>query len=198
MKNLTLKIAIGLVVIFLIWGWWGYNGLVKKDESVKNTWGNVQSQYQRRLDLIPNLINTVKGEANFERTTLTDVINARAKATSIQVDTKSLTPKKMQAFQQAQAQVSTSLGRLLAVSEKYPTLQANQGFLNLQTQLEGTENRIATARNDYNVSVKGYNIKVRSFPTSVFASITGFRSREGFTGDAGSQNTPTVDFNFNK
>ncbi|MEO6357713.1 MAG: LemA family protein [Ferruginibacter sp.] len=198
MKNIPLKIVIALVVIFLLWGWSGYNSLVKKDESVKNTWGNVQSQYQRRLDLIPNLVNTVRGEANFEKTTLTDVIDARAKATSIQVDAKNLTPEKIQEFQQAQAQLSTSLGRLLVVSENYPNLQTNKGFLNLQTQLEGTENRIVTARNDFNVSVKNYNIKVRSFPTSVFASITGFRTREGFTGDAGSQNTPRVDFNTNK
>jgi LemA protein len=198
MKNLPLKIVIGLIVILLIWGWSGYNGLVKQDETVNNTWGNVQSQYQRRLDLIPNLVNSVKGEANFEKSTLTDVINARARATSIQVDPKNLTPEKMQEFQQAQGQLSVSLGRLLAVSEKYPDLQANQGFLNLQTQLEGTENRIATARNDFNVSVKDYNIKVRNFPTSIFASVAGFHTKQNFTGDAGSQNSPKVDFNANK
>jgi LemA protein len=137
-------------------------------------------------------VHTLKVEANFEKTTITDVIVARAKAISIQVDAKSLNPEKMQEFQPAQAQGSTLLRRLLAVSENYPNLQTNQGFLNLKTQLEGTENRIATAQNGFNVSVKDCNIKERSFPTSVFASIiTAFRTRESFTRDAVSQIHPS-------
>jgi Uncharacterized conserved protein len=140
-------------------------------------------------------VNTVKGEANFEQTTLTNVIEARAKATSIQVNPNDLTPEKVQQFQQAQGQLSTALGRLLAVSEAYPTLQANQAFRGLQTQLEGTENRIAVARNDFNSAVNVYNTKVRSFPTAIFAGIMGFHVRQGFTADAGSQNAPKVDFN---
>ena len=194
-RSLPLIIILAVVVILLLWGCGGYNGLVKQDETVKNSWNNVQSQYQRRADLIPNLVNTVKGEANFEQTTLTNVIEARAKATSIQVNPNDLTPEKVQQFQQAQGQLSTALGRLLAVSESYPTLQANQAFRGLQTQLEGTENRIAVARNDYNSAVNDYNTKVRSFPTAIFAGIMGFHVRQGFTADAGSQNAPKVDFN---
>src|SRR3954469_21697743 len=138
-RSLPLVITLIVVVVLLLWGCGGYNGLVKQDETVKNSWNNVQSQYQRRADLIPNLVNTVKGEANFEQTTLTNVIEARAKATSIQVNPNDLTPEKIQQFQQAQGQLSTALGRLLAVSEAYPNLQTNQGFRGLQTQLEGTE-----------------------------------------------------------
>lgn len=194
-RSLPLLIILAVVVILLLWGCGGYNGLVKQDETVKNSWNNVQSQYQRRADLIPNLVNTVKGEANFEQTTLTNVIEARAKATSIQVNPNDLTPEKVQQFQQAQGQLSTALGRLLAVSEAYPTLQTNQAFIGLQTQLEGTENRIAVARNDFNNAVNIYNTKVRSFPTAIFAGIMGFHVRQGFTADAGSQNAPKVDFN---
>jgi LemA protein len=194
-RSLPLIITLIVVVVLLLWGCGGYNGLVKQDEKVKNSWNNVQSQYQRRADLIPNLVNTVKGEANFEQTTLTNVIEARAKATSIQVNPNDLTPEKMQQFQQAQGQLSTALGRLLAVSEAYPTLQSNQGFRGLQTQLEGTVNRIAVSRNDFNKEVNDYNTKVRSFPTAIFAGIMGFHVRQGFTADAGSQNAPKVDFN---
>src|SRR5206468_2642102 len=189
-RSLPLVITLIEVVVLLLWGCGGYNGLVKQDETVKNSWNNVQSQYQRRADLIPNLVNTVKGEANFEQTTLTNVIQARARATSIQVNPNDLTPEKVQQFQQAQGQLSTALGRLLAVSEAYPTLQSNQAFRGLQTQLEGTENRIAVSRNDFNNAVNEYNTKVRSFPTAIFAGIMGFHVRQGFTADAGSQNAP--------
>lgn len=193
-RNASLLIVLGIIVIVLFWGCGGYNGLVSKDEDVKNKWNNVQSQYQRRADLIPNLVNTVKGEANFERGTLTDVINARAKATSIQVNPNDLTPEKLQQFQQAQGQLSVALGRLLAVSENYPNLQTNQAFQGLQTQLEGTENRIAVARNDFNASVQDYNVSVRRFPTNLIAGVAGFHQRAGFTADPGSQNAPRVDF----
>ncbi|HEX2606232.1 MAG TPA: LemA family protein [Flavisolibacter sp.] len=190
----VLLIVLGLVVILLFWGCSGYNGLVSQDETVKKSWNFVQSQYQRRSDLIPNLVNTVKGEANFERGTLNDVINARAKATSMQVSPENLTPENIQQFQQAQGQLSGALSRLLVTVEQYPNLRANDAFRNLQTQLEGTENRIATARNDFNSAVQDYNTKVRRFPTNILAGISGFHPRQGFTADPGSQNAPSVNF----
>ena len=190
----VLLIVLGIVVILLFWGCSGYNGLVQQDETVKKVWNNVQSQYQRRSDLIPNLVNTVQGEANFERGTLTDVISARARATQVQVNANDLTPDKLQQFQQAQAQLSGALGRLLAVAENYPNLQTNQAFQNLMAELSGTENRIAVARNDFNSAVQDYNVRVRRFPTNILAGIMGFHPREGFTADPGSQNAPKVNF----
>jgi LemA protein len=190
----VLLILLAIVVILFFWGCSGYNGLVQQDENVKKVWNNVQSQYQRRSDLIPNLVNTVQGEANFERGTLTDVINARAKATSVQINADNLTPEKIQQYQQAQGQLSGALGRLLAVVENYPNLQTNQAFQNLMAELSGTENRIAVARNDFNASVQEYNTRVRRFPTNILAGITGFHSREGFTADPGTQNAPRVNF----
>lgn len=193
-RSLPLLIVLGLVVILLFWGCGSYNGLVQEDENVKKVWGNVQSQYQRRADLIPNLVNTVKGEANFERGTLNDVINARARATSVNVNPDDLTPERLQQFQQAQGQLSQALGKLLVVTENYPNLRANDAFRNLQSQLEGTENRITVARNDFNTSVNSYNTKVRTFPTTVFAGMMGFKTRTPFEANAGSQNAPQVDF----
>jgi LemA protein len=190
----VLLVVLGIVVILLFWGCSGYNGLVQQDENVKKVWNNVQSQYQRRSDLIPNLVNTVKGEANFERGTLTDVVNARAKATSVQINANDLTPDKLQQYQQAQAQLSGALGRLLAVAENYPNLQTNQAFQNLMAELAGTENRIAVARNDFNTAVQEYNVRVRRFPTNIMAGIMGFHPREGFTADPGTQNAPKVNF----
>jgi LemA protein len=194
-RNIGLFVVLGLLLILVMWGCGGYNGLVKQDEDVKNKWNNVQSQYQRRADLIPNLVNTVKGEANFEQTTLQNVIEARSKAIQTKVDANNLTPEKLQQFQQAQGQLSQALGRLLVLTENYPTLRANDAFRNLQAQLEGTENRIAVARNDFNAAVNTYNTKVRSFPTNIFAGIMGFKPREGFKAEAGSENAPKVDFN---
>ena len=193
-RNLTLWIVLGLILVFVFWGCAVYNGLVNQDESVKKSWNNVQSQYQRRADLIPNLVNTVKGEANFERGTLNDVINARARATSVQVNPENLTPENIQQFQQAQGQLTGALSRLLVTVEQYPNLRANDAFRNLQTQLEGTENRITVARNDFNDAVQIYNTKVRRFPTNIFAGIMGFHPRQGFTADPGSEHAPTVDF----
>ena len=190
----VLLIVLGIVVILLFWGCSGYNGLVQQDETVKKVWNNVQSQYQRRSDLIPNLVNTVQGEANFERGTLTDVISARARATQVQINANNLTPDKLQQFQQAQAQLSGALGRLLAVAENYPNLQTNQAFQNLMAELSGTENRIAVARNDFNSAVQDYNVRVRRFPTNLLAGIMGFHPREGFTADPGTQNAPKVNF----
>jgi LemA protein len=190
---ITLSV-VGLLVIFFFWGCNGYNGLVKQDEVVKNAWNNVQSDYQRRADLIPNLVNTVKGEANFEQTTLQNVIEARSKATQMKVDPENLTPEKIKEFQAAQGQLSQALGRLLMITENYPNLKANEAFRNLQTQLEGTENRIKVARNDFNAAVKDYNVKVRSFPINLLAGVFGFSPKEGFTADQGAEKAPEVKF----
>src|SRR5919112_4641784 len=170
-KNLTLIIILAAILILGGCGCGSYNGLVQQDETVKNAWNKVQSDYQRRADLIPNLVNTVKGEANFERGTLNDVINARARATSMQVSPENLTPENIEKFQQAQGQLSGALSRLLVTVEQYPNLRANDAFRNLQTQLEGTENRITVARNDFNAAVQTYNVQVRTFPTNIFAGM---------------------------
>ena len=193
-RNLILIVILAAVLLIGGCGCGGYNGLVKQDEAVKKAWNNVQSDYQRRADLIPNLVNTVKGEANFEQTTLQNVIQARASATQIKVDPTNLTPEKLQQYQQAQGQLSQALGRLLAVAENYPTLRANDAFRGLQAQLEGTENRIKVSRNDFNAAVQEYNVKVRTFPMNIFAGLFGFHVKQGFTADAGSQNAPKVDF----
>ena len=193
-RNLTLFVVLGIVLLLVFVGCGSYNGLVGQDETVKNSWNKVQSDYQRRADLIPNLVNTVKGEANFERGTLNDVINARAKATSTQISPENLTPENIEKFQQAQSQLSGSLSRLLVSVEQYPTLRANDAFRNLQTQLEGTENRIKVSRNDFNDAVQVYNTKVRSFPTAMFAGLMGFHPRAGFAADAGADKAPNVNF----
>ena len=193
-RNITL-IVIGALILILGWsGCNGYNGLVSQDENVSNAWNKVQSDYQRRADLIPNLVNTVKGEANFEQTTLQNVIAARASATQMKVDAKDLTPEKLQQFQANQGQLSQALGRLLVVSENYPNLKANEAFRGLQEQLEGTENRIKVSRNDFNDAVKDYNVKVRSFPMNIFSGMFGFKAKEGFKADAGASKAPEVKF----
>src|SRR6201995_500651 len=171
-----------------------YNSMVQMDENVKAKWSAVESQYQRRADLIPNLVNTVKGVANFEKSTLVDVTEARAKATSIQVDPTKLTPETIQKYQAAQGQLSTALGRLLVASENYPELKANENFSALQAQLEGTENRIAVARMDFNNSVQTFNSKIRSFPANIVAGIGGFTPKGYFQAEAGSDKAPTVKF----
>jgi LemA protein len=195
------KGAITLVVLVLVLGFVGcgatssYNSLVQSDEQVQQAWANVQAAYQRRADLIPNLVETVKGAADFEQETLTSVTEARAKATSIQVDAGELdNPQKLQQFQQAQSALGKSLGRLLAVSENYPKLQATQAFSDLQAQLEGTENRITVARRDYNSAVRKYNTQVRSFPTVIFASLMGFEQKASFEAERGAEQAPDVDF----
>ncbi|PJJ84013.1 LemA family protein [Mucilaginibacter auburnensis] len=171
-----------------------YNSMVKLDENVKGKWGAVQTQYQRRADLIPNLVATVKGAANFEQNTLTAVIEARAKATSVQVDPTKLTPEAIQQFQAAQGQLSSALGRLLAVSENYPQLKANEAFMGLQAQLEGTENRITVARKDFNDAVQEFNTKVRSFPANITAKMFGFSEKGYFQAEAGTDKAPKVQF----
>lgn len=171
-----------------------YNSMVQLDENVKGKWGAVQTQYQRRADLIPNLVATVKGAADFEKSTLTAVIEARAKATSVQVDPTKLTPESIQQFQAAQGQLSSALGRLLAVSENYPQLRANESFMGLQAQLEGTENRITVARKDFNDAVQEYNTKIRKFPANLTAKMFGFSEKGYFQAEAGSDKAPTVKF----
>ena len=195
------KGAITLVVLVLVLGFVGcgatstYNSLVQGDEQVQQSWANVQAAYQRRADLIPNLVETVKGAADFEQETLTAVTEARAKATSIQVNPEDLeNPQQLQQFQQAQSALGQSLGRLLAVSENYPKLQATQAFSDLQAQLEGTENRITVARRDYNNAVRQYNTQVRSFPTVVFAGLMGFEQKASFEAEQGAEQAPGVDF----
>lgn len=171
-----------------------YNSMVQLDENVKGKWGQVQTQYQRRADLIPNLVATVKGAADFEKSTLTAVIEARAKATSVQVDPTKLTPESIQQFQAAQGQLSSALGRLLAVSENYPQLRANESFMGLQAQLEGTENRITVARKDFNDAVQEYNTKIRKFPANLTAKMFGFTEKGYFQAEVGSDKAPTVKF----
>ena len=195
------KGAIALVVLVLVLGVVGcgatstYNSLVQEDEQVQQSWANVQAAYQRRADLIPNLVETVKGAADFEQETLTAVTEARAKATSIQVSAEDLeNPQRLQQFQQAQSALGQSLGRLLAVSENYPELRATQNFSDLQAQLEGTENRITVARRDYNNAVRQYNTQVRSFPTVIFAGLMGFDQKASFEAEQGAEQAPDVDF----
>lgn len=190
-------VLIVLLGILLIGGCMTCNlqkSLVTTDENVKAKWGEVQNQYQRRADLIPNLVNTVKGAAQFEQKTLTDVINARAKATSIQVNPDDLSPEKIREFQQAQGQLSAALGRLMVVSEQYPELKANQNFLALQDQLEGTENRITVARKNFNEAVQEYNVQVRTFPNSMIAGMLNFHPKGMFEADAAAQKAPQVQF----
>jgi len=172
----------------------GYNEMVTKDENVSSQWAQVQNSYQRRADLVPNLVNTVKGAANFEKSTLTEVIEARAKATSVNLNADQLTPENIQAFQAAQGQLSGSLSRLLATVEAYPELKSNQNFLELQAQLEGTENRISVERQKFNTAVQDYNSYIRAMPRSIFAGWFGFERKGYFEADAGAQNAPTVQF----
>lgn len=192
-RNLSLLIILGIVLVLGAWSCGGYNGLVKQDEKVKNMWGNVQSTYQRRADLIPNLVNVVRSEATFEQQTLIQTIEARYKNLStVKVNPANLTPDNIQKFQAAQGELSGALQRLMVVVENYPNLKSNEGFRNLQTQLEGTENRINAARNDFNGVINTYNTKVRSFPMNFFAGMFGFKVKEGFKADEGSQNAPAI------
>lgn len=188
-------IATGVVVvIILLWGVSGYNGLVSMDEGVQGKWANVETQYQRRSDLIPNLVNTVKGYATHEKTTLESVIKARSEATSVKIDPENLTPEKMKQYQEAQGSVSSALGKLLMVAENYPDLKANENFLELQTQLEGTENRITVARKDFNDAAKEYNTAIRRFPKSILAGMFGFEKKAYFEAESGAEKAPEVKF----
>lgn len=194
MKRIGLLIVAAIILIIVFMGCGGYNGLVKQDENVKKAWNNVETEYQNRSDLVGNLVNTVKGAANFEQNTLTALVEARAKATSVNVNADNLTPEKIAEFQAAQSQMSGALSRLLAVVENYPDLKATQNFLQLQGQLEGIENNIKNSRKVFNDAVNVYNTKVRSFPMNIFAGMFGFSAKEGFKADAGAEKKVDVNF----
>ena len=172
-----------------------YNDLMRAEEDINSVWGNVESAYQRRADLIPNLVNAVKGQANFEKETLTAVMDARSKATAVTINPNTATEDEMAKFQAAQQDVNSSLSRLLVTVEKYPELKAHEGFLNLQAQLEGTENRINTERNNFNAAVKEYNKQVREMPTKIAAMIMGLKAKPQFKAEAGAEKAPVVNFN---
>ena len=187
-------IWIGVVAVVAIFFYATYNGFVNREEGLKSAWSNVETQYQRRADLIPNLVSTVKGYAAHETQTLNEVTEARARATSINLSADDLTPERLQQFQQAQAQVRSALGRLIAVSESYPDLKANRNFLELQAQLEGTENRIAVARKDFNAVAQRYNVSVRRFPANLVARMFGFGQKPYFESAEGAAAAPQVTF----
>lgn len=193
-KNKGLIITIVVIVLVALWGILSYNGLVGIDENVSNQWANVETQYQRRSDLIPNLVNTVKGYAKHESQTLEAVMAARSQATQVKIDPSNCTPQQLAAYQKAQGDVTTALGKLLAITENYPDLKANQNFLELQSQLEGTENRINVARKDFNDSAKEYNTSLRRFPRNIIASMFGFEKRNYFEAEAGAEKAPKVEF----
>ena len=185
-------ILVGVLVLFVMYGGCKYNAIVPTDQNVNAKWANVQSEYQRRNDLIPNIVEAVKGEANFEKSVLEGVINARASATKMTVNASDLTPEKLKQFQDAQGQIGSAIGRLLSVSEQYPNLKSNAAFQELRVELEGTENRIKVARNDYNASVQSYDVQVKSFPTNMFAGMFGFKDKPYFQADAGADKSPSI------
>lgn len=193
-KNKGLIITVVVIALVAIWGISSYNGLVSMDENVSNQWANVETQYQRRSDLIPNLVNTVKGYAKHESETLESVMQARSQATQVKIDPSNCTPQQLAAYQKAQGDVTTALGKLLAITENYPDLKANQNFLELQSQLEGTENRINVARKDFNDTAKKYNTSLRRFPRNIVASMFGFEKRAYFEAEAGAEKAPKVEF----
>lgn len=194
-KSIIVLLSFFAVIgLCLLWGVIVRNGLVQEDENVSTAWANVQTQYQRRADLIPNLVNTVKGYAKHEEQTFKEVVEARAKATQITVNPENLTPEKLKEYQAAQGELGSALGKLIAVSENYPQLKANENFMELQAQLEGTENRINESRKRYNESVQSYNVKVRTFPSNLIANICGFQTKNKFEADAAAQNAPKVEF----
>ncbi len=197
-RSIILLVLVGLGLLFLMNGCGTYNGLVEKDEGVNQAWANVESAYQRRADLVPQLVNTVKGVAEFEKSTITAVVEARSKATSITIDPSNITPEQLKQFQQAQSGLTSSLSRLLATFERYPELKATANFRDLQTQLEGTENRIKVERDRFNEAATNYNISVRKFPAAIWAGIFGFGTRPQFEADEGAQDAPEVNFDFSK
>lgn len=194
-KNLALIVILALVLILGGCGCNSYNGLVSADQSVKNSWSNVETNYQRRTDLYGSVIKTIEGSANFEKGTLKEVIEARAKATSINISADSLTPENLAKFQAAQAQLQGSFSRLMAVAEAYPDLKTTQSFRDFQTQIEGTENRINVARKDFNEAVNGYNLKVKTFPNNIFAGIFHFSEKPYYKADPGTEKAPDIQFN---
>ncbi len=192
--NRNILIFVGIIATMVLFGGCGYNSMVKLDEKVSEQWAQVENVYQRRSDLIPNLVNTVKGYANFEKDVLTSVTEARSKATSVNVDASKLNPESIKQFQAAQGQLTSALSKLLVVVEKYPDLKANQNFLELQAQLEGTENRIAVERNKFNTVTQEYNTKIRSFPNNITAGMFGFSKKGYFEAEKGAEEAPEVKF----
>lgn len=191
-KGTLILIAVIVVVIIALVG--GYNSLVTSEEKVDTAWAQVENQYQRRSDLIPNLVNTVKGYASHETETLQGVVEARSKATSITIDPQNLTPEALAEYNRAQGQVGAALSRLIALQENYPDLKANQNFLELQSQLEGTENRITVERQRFNEEARNYNTAIRRFPKNIMASVFGFRQKPYFQAEEGANKAPTVEF----
>ncbi|GAB5539183.1 MAG: LemA family protein [Salibacteraceae bacterium] len=189
-----LRISLYLAIVAMVLSSCGYNNMVEKDETVTQKWADVQTQYQRRSDLIPNLVSTVKGYADFEQETLTQVIEARSKATGVNINADEITPENIAKFQAAQSQLSGALSRLLVTVERYPDLKANTNFRDLQAQLEGTENRIAVARQKFNQAVQDYNSYIRAFPRVIYAGWFDFEKKGYFEADAGTENAPKVEF----
>lgn len=194
-KNLTLIVVLALILVLGGCGCNSYNGLVSADQSVKNSWSNVETNYQRRTDLYGSVIKTIEGSANFEKSTLKEVIEARARATSVNISADSLTPENLARFQAAQGQLQNSFARLMAVAEAYPDIKTTKSFQDFQTQIEGTENRINVARQDFNSTVNGYNLKVKTFPNNLFAGIFHFTEKPYYKADPGSDKAPDVQFN---
>lgn len=193
MKRSGLLILLGILVILGFWGCNSYNGLVTSETSVSKSWSNVETNYQRRTDLYSSVIKTIEGSANFEKSTLKEVLDARSKATSIQVDIND--PASLEAYQRAQANLQGSFSRLMAVVENYPDLKTTQAFRDFQTQIEGTENRINVARQDFNKTVETYNLKVKRFPGNIMAGIFGFKEKAFFKAEPGSEKAPEINFN---
>lgn len=191
---ITLAVIAAIVVAVALWAVAGYNSLVNADEAVSTAWSNVENQYQRRADLIPNLVNTVKGYAAHEKETLDAVVSARTRATQVTVDADNMTPEKLAEYQKAQGEVGAALSRLIAISESYPDLKANQNFLELQAQLEGTENRISVERRNFNEAAKNYNASIRRFPNNLLAGMFGFEKRPYFEAQEGAEKAPEVNF----
>lgn len=194
MKKKSTWIIIGVIILVVIWAISINNKMVTMEENVSKAWGNVENVYQRRADLIPNLVNTVKGYAAHETSTFEAVVNARAKATSITVNPEDMTADQLKEFQKAQNEVGGALGRLIAISESYPELKANENFKELQAQLEGTENRIAVERRNFNESANGYNTYIRKFPQSIIAGMRGFEKKPYFEAEEGANKAPKVEF----
>ena len=193
-SSIILISLVAVIAVLFLWGISGYNSLITLSEEVNSQWANVESQYQRRSDLIPNLVSTVKGYATHESSTLEGVVAARSRATQITIDPKNLTPEKLQQYQAAQGQVSSALGKLLMITENYPNLKANENFLELQAQLEGTENRISVERNRYNETAKNYDMSIKFFPRSIIAMFGGFKDKPYFEAEKGTEKAPSVKF----
>jgi LemA protein len=191
-RNLTLIIVAGLILLLGGCGCSRYNSLVGADQNVKTAWSNVETNYQRRTDLYSSVVKTIEGSANFEKSTLKEVIAARASATQVKVDIND--PATLQKYQAAQGQLQSAFGRLMAVAEAYPNLRTTEAFQNFQAQIEGTENRISVARRDYNAAVNDYNLKVKTFPNNIFAGIFGFKEKAYYQADAGSEKNPDIKF----